>query len=86
MMATLFLQVQNTLFSSADSESWELVEPIAVLTATALVILITFYMSNLKHDLLDGWLVDRHHRIRRKTPYAKLMKFFFNRQIFTVHL
>ena len=83
-MVDFLLQIGKDV--NSPTSLWEVVEPFAALAATTLVILITFYMSNLKHDLLDEWLVEKHHRMRRKSPYAKLMKYLFRRHIFRVNL
>jgi hypothetical protein len=85
-MTTIFLQIKDVSGHSFDNSAVEIIEPIAALVATALVVLITFYLSNLKHDMLDEWNADKHHRMRKKSPYARLMKYFFKREVFRMYL
>ena len=84
-MTNFLLQIQETVPRPLGNEAWEIVEPAAALIATALVIMITFYMGNLKHDMLDTWLEERHHR-RRKGPYARLLRFLFKREVLRIYL
>lgn len=53
----------------------DVIQPISIAVATLLVIIISSYMSSLKHDMLDASLDDRHYRIKRKKIYSKILKF-----------
>lgn len=85
-MTNFLLQIQDSVPSHPfDNATWAIVEPIGALIATVLVIVITFYMSNLKHDMLDAWLEDKQHRMKRRGPYARLLRFFFQREVLRIY-
>jgi hypothetical protein len=74
-MIPYLLQIRDTMSQSTmDASLLEIVEPAGAFLASVLVILITFYMSNLKHDMLDDCLEEKHHKMKRPGPYAKLIK------------
>jgi hypothetical protein len=74
-MTPYLLQIRDTISQSAlDNSLVEIIEPAGAFIASMLVIIITFYMSSVKHDMLDTWLEEKHHKMKRPSPYAKLMK------------
>jgi hypothetical protein len=69
------VQVGNTISEQANPAFFaEVIEPLAATIATLVVILITFYMSNLKHDMLDGSLQEKQYKLKRKKVYTKLLR------------
>lgn len=53
----------------------DVIQPVSIALATLLVIVISSYMSSLKHDMLDASLDDRPYRIKRKKIYTRFLKF-----------
>jgi hypothetical protein len=74
-MRPYLLQIRDTISQTPlDDSLLEIAEPAGAFLASVLVILITFYMSNIKHDMLDEWLEEKHHKMKRPSHYAKLIK------------
>jgi hypothetical protein len=68
------MNVANPLSQETDSIFMAVVEPVAATLAVIVIIVITFYMSNLKHDMLDASLNDRPYKIKRRKVYTRLLK------------